>query len=214
MRVAGSSGSPGNQRPAAVRTASISASFRLLWTSTRLPAEHISPWLKKMPPATARAACSRSGQSARISCGDLPPSSSQVRLRLLAAAQPAICRPTAVEPVKATQSMSMCAASRRPVSPAPGSTCNTPSGRPASAASAASRMAVSGDFSLGLRMTLLPAASAGAIFHDAISSGKFHGTMAATTPTGSRVTSPSRAGSSGATSPLHLSTASAYQANV
>jgi hypothetical protein len=46
---------------------------------------------------------------------------------------------------------------------------------------------VSGDCSAGLRITELPAASAGLIFQHAISSGKFHGTTQATTPAGSRV---------------------------
>ncbi|MNH39094.1 hypothetical protein D3C79_1002140 [compost metagenome] len=55
----------------------------------------------------------------------------------------------------------------------------------------AMRMAVSGDFSEGLSTTELPVARAGPSFQQAISSGKFHGTMAATTPTGSRVTKPS-----------------------
>ena len=62
---------------------------------------------------------------------------------------------------------------------------------PASIASRAMRMAVSGDFSDGLSTTELPVASAGPSFQQAIISGKFHGTMAATTPTGSRVTRPS-----------------------
>ncbi|MCY1182637.1 hypothetical protein D9M71_626490 [compost metagenome] len=52
------------------------------------------------------------------------------------------------------------------------------------------RMAVSGDFSDGLRITELPVDSAGPSFQHAIISGKFHGTMAPTTPTGSRVTRP------------------------
>ena len=38
--------------------------------------------------------------------------------------------------------------------------------------------------SLGLMMQVLPHAMAGAIFHDAIISGKFHGLIAATTPAG------------------------------
>ena len=38
----------------------------------------------------------------------------------------------------------------------------------------------------GLMMTVLPHASAGATFHAVSSSGKFHGTIAPTTPTGSR----------------------------
>ena len=37
----------------------------------------------------------------------------------------------------------------------------------------------------GLITTVLPAASAGASFHAVSSSGEFHGTMAATTPSGS-----------------------------
>ncbi len=58
----------------------------------------------------------------------------------------------------------------------------------------------------------MPAASAGPSFQQAISSGKFHGTMAATTPTGSRVTRPSSSGPVGATCRCRaLSTASAHQ---
>jgi hypothetical protein len=62
------------------------------------------------------------------------------------------------------------------------------------------RIAVSGDFSEGFRMKELPAASAGPIFHAAMMSGKFHGTTAATTPIGSRVTSASASWLVGATS--------------
>jgi hypothetical protein len=50
--------------------------------------------------------------------------------------------------------------------------------------------AVSGDFSEGLRITELPEANAGPNFQQAIINGKFHGTIAATTPIGSRVTRP------------------------
>ena len=62
---------------------------------------------------------------------------------------------------------------------------NTPSGRPASRASPASRSAVSGVTSAGLSTTVLPAASAGANPHPAIGIGKFHGTITPTTPSGS-----------------------------
>ena len=55
----------------------------------------------------------------------------------------------------------------------------------------AKRSAVSGVSSAGLRTTVLPAASAGASFHDAIASGKFHGVMSPTTPSGSRTVKPS-----------------------
>ena len=49
-----------------------------------------------------------------------------------------------------------------------------------------SSSAVSGVSSAGLSTTVLPAASAGATFQAAIVSGKFQGTMSATTPRGSR----------------------------
>ena len=55
-------------------------------------------------------------------------------------------------------------------------------------ASSPRRSALSGDCSAGLSTTLLPVASAGATFQAAMCSGKFHGTTAATTPKGSRVT--------------------------
>ena len=45
---------------------------------------------------------------------------------------------------------------------------------------------MSGVSSAGLSTIVLPAASAGATFHEAITSGKFHGTISPTTPSGSR----------------------------
>ena len=87
------------------------------------------------------------------------------------------------------------------VSPRPGTTWRTPSGTPASVASSARRNAVSGDCSAGFRTTLFPVASAGPTFQLAISSGKFHGTTAPTTPSGSRT---SMTTSSGAVDVLHI----------
>ena len=84
--------------------------------------------------------------------------------------------------------------------PPPVTTLSTPSGTPASAASSASRSAVRDETEAGLRMTLLPAARAGPSFQDAMSKGKFHGTMTPTTPSGSRVIMPRNAGSDGAIS--------------
>ena len=86
------------------------------------------------------------------------------------------------------------------VGPKPGTTLKTPSGMPASQASSANRIAVSGDCSAGFRTTELPVASAGANFHVAISIGKFHGTTAPTTPIGSRVIMASWPGPVGAIS--------------
>ena len=69
--------------------------------------------------------------------------------------------------------------------PSPGMTVNTPSGSPASRASSASRIAVSGVSSAGLSTTVFPAARAGAKPQPAIGIGKFQGTITPTTPSGS-----------------------------
>ena len=55
----------------------------------------------------------------------------------------------------------------------------TPAGSSACRQMSAKRSAVSGVVSAGLRTTVLPHASAGAIFHASISSGKFHGMICA-----------------------------------
>ena len=60
----------------------------------------------------------------------------------------------------------------------------TPGGRSASWIISASSSAVSGVVSAGLSTTVFPVASAGAIFHAAISSGKFHGMIWPATPIG------------------------------
>ncbi len=64
----------------------------------------------------------------------------------------------------------------------------TPGGNPTSVINSASRKAVNGVISLGFITAVLPAAKAGPSFHEQNISGKFHGTMAPTTPSGSRVT--------------------------
>ncbi len=96
-------------------------------------------------------------------------------------------RPVDVSPVKATLSTPGCSTSIWPtVEPGPVITFSTPGGRPTSCAISPSASAVNGVWLAGFSTTVLPHASAGATFHDASSSGKFHGTIAATTPTGSR----------------------------
>ncbi len=62
----------------------------------------------------------------------------------------------------------------------------TPSGMPDSAISSAMRSEVSGVISAGFMTTQFPAASAGPSFQLVNISGKFHGTTAPTTPSGSR----------------------------
>ena len=80
--------------------------------------------------------------------------------------------PTAVEPVNDTMSTSGCATRWAPASgPLPVTTLSTPAGRPASAASSASRSDVTGVSSDGLSTMVLPAAMAGRTFHPAICRG-------------------------------------------
>ena len=60
----------------------------------------------------------------------------------------------------------------------------TPAGTPASARTWQKRSAVSEVYGAGLSTTVFPIASAGAIFHASISSGKFHGITCPMTPSG------------------------------
>jgi hypothetical protein len=75
--------------------------------------------------------------------------------------------PARTDPVIATSCGTGCSTSARPVARSPQTTLSTPGGR-ISAASSASRSVVTGVVSLGLSTTVLPAASAGAIFQTAI----------------------------------------------
>ena len=162
-------------------------------TSSREPAQQTCPWLKKMPLITPSTAWS-SGASSNTMFAALPPSSSVRRLPL-----PAVDRwiilPTSVEPVNAILS-TPASTSAAPVSPAPVMTFTTPAGISASCITWASSSAVSGVVSAGLSTTVFPAASAGASFQAAISSGKFHGMIWPATPTGPGMPRPGNAYSS------------------
>ena len=118
--------------------------------------------------------------------GDFPPSSS-VSFFTVSAALRMRCLPTSVEPVKLILSTRGWRTSASPtMAPGPARMLSTPGGRPASSASSPIRIAVSGVSSAGFRITVLPAASAGAAFQPTMFIGKFHGMMAPTTPSGSR----------------------------
>ncbi len=91
--------------------------------------------------------------------------------------------PTSVDPVNAILSTSA-STSAAPVAPAPVTMFTTPGGSSASRITSASKRAVSGVVSAGFSTTVLPAASAGASFHEAISIGKFHGMIWPATPSG------------------------------
>ena len=104
----------------------------------------------------------------------------------------AMSLPTAVEPVKATLSTPGWVTSAIPISPGPVMMLTTPAGRSAWRQTSAKSSALSGVVLAGLSTTVLPAASAGAIFQASISSGKFQGMTWAATPSG-RATRPGNA---------------------
>ena len=68
--------------------------------------------------------------------------------------------------------------------PSPGRGCSAVAGTPASCISSVARIATSGVLSAGLAITALPAASGPATSPTKMASGKFHGAMAATVPSG------------------------------
>ena len=120
--------------------------------------------------------------------GALPPSSSDMRLSVGAHCA-ASTRPTSVDPVKVSLRTVGLAVSTPPMGRAsPVMTLNTPAGMPARCASSAIARADSGVCVAGLTMMVQPAARAGATLRVIMADGKFHGVMAAHTPTGSRVT--------------------------
>src|SRR5690606_9626538 len=108
------------------------------------------------------------------------------------AAERATAAPVASEPVNVTWSTPGWATSHSPASRAPPIVLNTPGGKPARANSSANFITDTGACSEGLTTIVQPAASAGASFQVSSRSGEFHGTIAPTTPTGSRVTNPKK----------------------
>ena len=120
------------------------------------------------------------------------------RLRSGAAAA-ATFLPVATEPVKLIFRGTGCEVIQPPSSSPPLTTLSTPGGS-TSRRTSPSRSVASGVNGDGLSTTVLPASSAGAIFQAASDSGKFHGVIAATTPTGRRTTSANTRSSSWMTS--------------
>ena len=145
------------------------------------------PWLWKIAQAAPLTAAVRSASSNTM-FAPLPPSSSCTRFRLPALAA-TIFRPVAVEPVNAILSTPGCSASAWPATaPYPATMLITPGGKPTACASCAIRIVDSGVSSACFITTVFPAASAGPSFQLVNISGKFHGTIWPTTPTGSRCT--------------------------
>ena len=115
---------------------------------------------------------------------DLPPSSRLTLVRLAAHAA-ATDFPAAVDPVKDTLSTPGWATSSSPTALSPGTTLNTPAGSSISSIISANSNASKGDSGAGLSTTVHPASSAGTSLVTIRNCGMFHGTIAATTPTGS-----------------------------
>ena len=97
-----------------------------------------------------------------------------------------ISRPVTVSPVKAIFAIRLFVASALPISaPGPLTTLITPAGTISSISSISLRIDHGVGGVAGFNTTALPAASAGASFHAAISSGKLNGMIGPTTPSGS-----------------------------
>ena len=93
--------------------------------------------------------------------------------------------PVAVDPVKVILSISGCAVSKGPSASPPVMMFSTPGGN-TPATNSAKRNVASGVNGDGFNTMVQPDNKAGTIFWIAINTGKFHGTMPPTTPTGTR----------------------------
>ena len=183
MSVFLSSGSPRRSVPIRRRSTSSNSSAMDSCTSSRDPAQHTWPWLKKIPLTIPSTAWS-TGASSNTMLAALPPSSRVSRLRgdradpgdLLADLGGAGERHL-VDAGVGDQGAPGGAVAGDDVDHARGA--GRPAGRSRRTASA-----VSGVVSAGLSTTVLPQASAGAIFQASISSGKFHGMTWPATPSG------------------------------
>ena len=133
------------------------------------PAEHTSPWLKKIPIIAHSTAPSRSA-SAKITFGDFPPNSKPIFFTFVAAQRIRLC-PTLVLPVNVIISTSLFSPISVPTSASPCSKLAHPFGSPASSNSSNKRIVDNGAFGLGLNTMLFPAASAGANFQTDIKNG-------------------------------------------
>ena len=126
--------------------------------------------------------------SSRMIAADLPPSSSVQRLSCSPQMAP-ILRPATPEPVNEILSVSGWRTRYSLTSRSACTMLSTPAGSPASCTISARRYASSGVSGDGFSTTVEPDARAGPSFSDVTNSGTFHGTIAPTTPTGSRRTS-------------------------
>ncbi len=171
---------------AAIRSANFAANSSATdsWTRNRLAAVQASPMLRIFASIAPSTAFSRSA-SAKTRNGALPPSSIETRSSWSADCLTSIL-PIGVEPVKVSlrsRSSPISGAITSPVSWVE-ITLSTPAGRPTSAIRSASASIVNGVCWAGLTTIVQPAAIAGPILRVPIASGKFHGVIISTGPTG------------------------------
>ena len=122
--------------------------------------------------------------------GSLPPSSSVTRVTFSAASF-MIRLPVSVCPVNAILFTFGCDTSASPISaPGPCTVFSTPAGIPTELMISIVFCVASGVVDAGLSTTVQPAASAGHTLFAMSVSGKFHGVIATTTPTGRRMVRP------------------------
>ena len=185
--VAGSCGSPGRSSRALAASASTKRSKIPRCTYTRSVHRQTCPVFRKLERATPSTALSKS-QSSNTSAAFLPPSSKDTG-RTPSAAWRMIVAPVRDSPVKVMPLTRGWVTIASPVEPGPKpwTRLNTPAGTRASSITSASRVAVAGVSSDGLATTALPQASAGASFQVSSSSGRFHGAITPTTPSGRRI---------------------------
>ena len=144
-------------------------------TSIRAALRQTCPALSNC--STAMSTARSRSASAKTTSGDSPPSSNDSGT-MLGAAAAAMTPAVGTDPVKHSRLMPGWAVRGAPAdSPLPWTTLKTPAGTPASAMMSASRLAVRGAHSGGLRITVLPAARAGPIRQVASISGAFQGVM-------------------------------------
>ena len=151
---------------------------------------HMHPWPQflKRPKSVLSTAASRSASSATIT-GLLPPSSNVTRFRSRAATS-IMCFPVSLSPVKDTfLTLGFLRSSSPTTPPGPGTTLNTPFGRPASDNICAHLIVVNGVELAGLITMASPDLMEETTFAPINITGLFHGTIPPTTPTGSFTTS-------------------------
>src|SRR5580658_3371013 len=146
------------------------------------------PALRYLNAAMVSAAFSGSA-SANTTTGEWPPSSMVVSFMPFAASA-ARCLPTGIEPVnEILRTASLLSRYSETSEGTPNTRLSTPAGTPASAKQRTVSTQAPGVSSDAFKMSEQPAASAPPIFLAGVSTGKFHGVNAATTPIGSWITS-------------------------